>query len=360
MKGQEDVANVLRDAFAKDPKIRADRITITMLEDTIALAGEVQSLAEKDEATFLARQIAPQFEIDNGLTVAGNRLPTDAELSRKAEELLRQEGLPDSLGVRVQRGEATLVGSAESLAVRDRAARVVGQVPGIRAVHVENVTPFRQEVVESIGPERSTVHGKVQTVGSGTPIVVDRDVADLVSAIEQKLATELQPPRADEIRVTAKNGVVRLTGFVKTAQERVRAEILARSVPGVTEVLNVLVSQDGSAGCDEALGAEVRRRLAEVPHLSPATIKVFVVGDTAYLQGEVDIPEQAMEAKRVVARVPGIAHVDNTQLRTTEKHPRSGHGPGRSVAETRGQLVSERADWDPSRPEETWVRKPKD
>lgn len=354
MKGQEDVANVLREAFAKDPKIRAERITITMLgPDTVAFAGEVQTLAEKDEVTFLARQIAPQFEIDNSLTVAGNRLPKDSELQRQAEERLRKEGIPDSLGVQVVHGEATLVGAAPSLTVRDHAARLVAQVAGIRGVNVAGVTPFRQDIVETIGPEQSSVGGAVRTVGTGTPIVADRPESDLVNDIEVKLATELQPPRADEIRVAARSGVVRLTGFVKGAEERARAELLARSVPGVTEVVNALVSQDGSAGCNEALATEIRMGFTRHAHLSPVNLKVFVVGDTAYLQGDVDFPEQAMEAKQVALGVPGIAHVDDTQLKSSAKHPRPGLGAGRSVAETRSELVSEGRDWDPNRPEST-------
>ncbi len=350
MKGQEDIANTLREALAKDPKIKAERISITMLGDTIALAGEVSTLAEKDEATFLARQIAPQLDIDNSLTVAGNRLHTDQELTQQAEALLRREGLPDSLGVVIQRGEATLKGSAASLELRDRAARLVAQVPGVRAVHVENVTPHRREVVETIGPERGTVHGQVQGVGTGLPIEVDRATSDIVNAVERKLGEVLR--RADEIRTTVQGGVVRLTGFVKSAEERAQAEILARAVPGVTDVLNLLVSQDGSAGCNEALATEIRRRLTTVEHLSPANIKVFVVDDYAYLQGDVDFPEQAMAAKKVAQSVPGIAHVDAERLRITDAHPRPSHGAGRSVAETRSHLVSEQADWDPNNPEE--------
>lgn len=336
MKGQEDVANVLREAFAKDPKIKAERISITMLApDTIALSGEVSTLAEKEEASFLARQIAPQFDIDNSLTVAGNRLPTDAELQARAEAALRQEGIPVSLGVRVTRGAATLVGDVASLDLRDRARRLVAQVPGIREVHVEGVTPHRQQIVETFGP--------------GENLVVDRSASDLVSEIEEKLGAELR--RADEIRVVAKGGVVTLTGFVKGAAERVQAEILARSVAGVTEVRNLVVSQDGSAGCNEALAAEIRRALGGVTHLSPANIKVFVVEDYAYLQGDVDYPEQAMEAKRLAQGVPGIAHVDAAYLRVTDAHPRPGNAPGRSVAEARSRLVSEGADWDPGAPE---------
>lgn len=354
MKGQEDVANALREALAKDPKIKAERITITMLgPDSLALSGEVQSLAEKEEASFLARQIAPQFDIDNSLTVAGNRLPTDAELTRQAEEALRQKGLPASLGVVVRHGKATLKGAAESLEWSDLARRIVGQVPGIREVHDEGVTPSRQQIVEEIGPPRSTVHGRMVATGSGEPIQADLDRTDLINRIEDKLANEMEPPRADEIRVTAQGGIVRLTGFVKSAEERARAEILTRSVAGVTDVLNVLVSQDGSAGCNEALATEIRAVLGRTPHLSPVTIKVFVLADTAYLQGEVDFPEQAMEAKKLVGRVRGIAHVDASQLVVTEKHPRPGNLPGRSVDQERSELVSEGRDWDPNRPEQS-------
>ncbi|MNT52522.1 Osmotically-inducible protein Y precursor [compost metagenome] len=161
----------------------------------------------------------------------------------------------------------------------------------------------------------------------------------------------MDPARADEIRVTFDQGIVRLTGFVKTAAERAQAERTARSVAGVRGVRNLLVSLDGSAGCDEALASEIRLGLApRRDHASPVDIKVFVVEDTAYLQGVVDFPEQIAMAVAIAKRTPGIAHVHHA-LQVSERHFRSGAGPGHAAQDARRQLVEQGLDWDPNRPE---------
>lgn len=354
MKGQEDVANTMREAFAKDPKIRADRIRILMLApDTVALTGEVQTLAEKDEAGFLARQIAPQYVVDNALTVAGNRLPSDAELTACAQSELAQEGFPSSVGVVVRGGVAILRGTALSLERVRHASLVVARVPGIREVVTDHLPVARDQVVETIGPERGARRGDVVQRGPGAEITADIDGADIVNRIEQKLGSRMQPPRSDEIRVSlVGRGSVRLTGFVKSAEERARAELLARSVSGVTHVRNLLVSQDGSAGCNEAVAALIRHALApRRDHASPADIKVFVLEDTVYLQGDVDFPEQAMEAEAIARRTPGIQHV-HSELRVTERHPRPGIGEGHAVEAANRLLKAQGLDGEPT-PDET-------
>lgn len=359
MRGKEDVANALREAFAKDPLIKAERIRITMLApDALALQGEVSTLAEKDEAGFIARQIAPQCEIDNALTVSVNRPMDDATLARKAEEALVAANLPRTVGVQVQGGLATLRGSVESKELVRKARLAVAHVPGIKDVREEQLSIASRQVFEAIGPER-TGRSDLAAPGAGLELVGDLASPDVVNRIEELLANRLDPARADEIRVTFDAGIVRLTGFVKTAEELAQAEKFARSVPGVRGVRNLLVSLDGSSGCDEALAAEIRQGLApklrqgfgpKRDHASPVDIKAYVVGDTAYLQGVVDFPEQITQAVAIAKRTAGIAHVHHS-LQVSERHFRSGAGPGHAATDARKQLADQGLDWDPNRPE---------
>lgn len=359
MRGKEDVANALREAFAKDPLIKAERIRITMLApDALALQGEVSTLAEKDEAGFIARQIAPQCEIDNALTVSVNRPLDDATLTRKAEEALVAANLPRTVGVQVLGGLATLKGSVESRELVRKARLAVAHVAGIKDVREEQVGIAGQQVFEALGGAR-TGRADLSAPGEEPGLVGALASADVLNRIRELIATGMAPARAAEIRMTFDNGIVRLTGFVKTAQELALAEKLARSVPGVRGVRNLLVSMDGSSGCDEALAAEIRRELAPKlkegfgarhGHASPVDIKAFVVGDTAYLQGAVDVPEQIAQAVAIAKRTPGISHV-HSELQVSERHFRSGAGPGHAATDARKKLAEEGLDWDPNRPE---------
>lgn len=313
MRGQEDVVNALREAFARDPIISAERVRISLLgPDSLVLQGEVQTLEAKEEASALAQQIAPTCVIDNALTVAGNRLQSDAALQRQASQALVEVGMPSTLGVEVRGGIAYLLGHAETIDERRLASQAVSRVPGIRAVRAEHLL---------IAP-RAAAQDEVVNL---------QDERWLVNQIEEKLGAELRPARADEIAVSVEKGVVMLRGFVKTARERTKAEALARMVPGVKHLRNMLLAQDGSYGYNEALEAAIRHAFGRSgAHVSPVDVKIFVCEDTAYLFGQVDRPEQVQKAIDIVRSRAEIRHVFSS-LTVTERHPPSAKGPGRAV-----------------------------
>ncbi|MNX62464.1 Osmotically-inducible protein Y precursor [compost metagenome] len=274
----------------------------------------------------------------------------DATLARRAEEALVAANLPRTVGVQVQGGLAMLRGSVESKDLVRKARLAVGHVPGIKDVREEHLSVASQQAFETLGAART---GRSGLVAPGEDLSLSDAIPapDVVNRIEDLLANGMDPARADEIRVTIDQGIVRLTGFVKTAEERAQAEKNARSVAGVRGVRNLLVSLDGSSGCDEALASEIRLGLApRRDHASPVDIKVFVVEDTAYLQGVVDFPEQIAMAIAIAKRVSGIAHVHHA-LQVSERHFRSGAGPGHAAQDARRQLIEQGLDWDPNRPE---------
>jgi osmotically-inducible protein OsmY len=69
---------------------------------------------------------------------------------------------------------------------------------------------------------------------------------DLDGGIEKRFKTlvDSTPDLKDrDVNVRVENGVVTLSGSTRTAAERASAESLARSVPGVTEVVNAITVQ---------------------------------------------------------------------------------------------------------------------
>ncbi len=320
----DDLRQALLDAYARDPKVGSPSITVTFLEDAVALTGEVSSLRAKEEVESLTRQIVPGLAIDNSLVITNNRPDDDQGLTTCAEKALFDAGL--DLGVRVREGVAYLQGSVESLDKRNRAQRIVSGIPGIRAVHAEEAVIMGQQQI-GVEPEYRQ-EGKFKIPPEAPQVVVGRDDITITNEIEELLANAMPTPRADEIHTWTHNGTVTLDGWVKTAEEAAQARILAQRVPGVKSVQNRLVAIDGSTGGDDALNQEVRRAFgAKGDEVSPVDVLSVVVKEVAYLWGQVDTPEQRLKAGQLAQAVPGITRVvNNVQVVTRRSRP--GSGPG--------------------------------
>lgn len=323
MARMNDLRQALLDAFARDPRIGSPNISVTFLEDTVALTGEVSSLRAKEKAEHLTRQIVPGLGVDNSLVITGNRLDDDQTLGEKAQQALFEAGF--DLGVRVLNGLASLQGQVESLAKRDEAHRIVARIPGLREVRDDEAVVMDQEAIE-IFPEKQQV-GKLELPVEGTQLIVDRDDATITNEVEEALATEMSTPRADEIHVQVQNGVVTLDGWVKTVEEAAQARLLAQRVSGVKSVRNRVITLDGATGGDEALNQEIRRAFgAKGDPISPVDIQSAVVKQVAYLWGEVDTPEQRIGAERLAQAIPGITKVIN-HVQVVTRRSRPARGP---------------------------------
>ena len=77
-------------------------------------------------------------------------------------------------------------------------------------------------------------------LGCRTNVTPEAQVVDLrISAnVKTKLASEMGLSTVPNIEVNATNGVVTLSGMVNSADQKTRAEAIAKSVPNVTRVVN--------------------------------------------------------------------------------------------------------------------------
>jgi len=135
----------------------------------------------------------------------------DDELSEAVYRALRHEFPPLReltlpLTVEARDGEVTLKGWVRTSSMKDAAAVLAAQVPGVKAVHNE--------------------------------LVADDELERAVSQ-----ALEREPSLKDDfpgIRVDALAGAVTLWGTVSSAEDREKAEAITRRVPGVRQVFNQL------------------------------------------------------------------------------------------------------------------------
>jgi osmotically-inducible protein OsmY len=125
--------------------------------------------------------------------------------------------------------------------------------------------------------------------------------------------------KAAEIGVTAKDGVVNLTGTVDSYAKKLEAEEAAKSVAGVTAVVEKIQVRFGSTASkdDNDIATEVVNSLKgnlEVPH---EKIKVKVEDGQVTLEGEAKWNYQREAAGKAAAGLEGVRGVINKMsLRT--------------------------------------------
>jgi osmotically-inducible protein OsmY len=146
------------------------------------------------------------------------------------------------------------------------------------------------------------------------------------SEIKRDVEAELQSdPTVDatDIAVAVKNGVVTLSGFVRSYSEKLEAEAAAKRVAGVVGLANDL---------DVRLSAADQRADPEIARDAVAAIKAYlpfswqqirVVVDKGWvtLEGHVKWNYQREDAERVVRRVKGVRGVINTIQLEPEVEP---------------------------------------
>jgi osmotically-inducible protein OsmY len=136
------------------------------------------------------------------------------------------------------------------------------------------------------------------------------------SEIERDVREELQwNPDLDstDIAVTAKNGVVTLTGFVRSYTEKYEAEAATKRVAGVVGLANDLEVRMPSV--DERPDPDIARdAVAAIKSQLPISwenVKVIVKGGWVTLEGEVEWQYQRQSAESAVRRIKGVKGVSN-------------------------------------------------
>src|ERR1700682_6481931 len=137
------------------------------------------------------------------------------------------------------------------------------------------------------------------------------------SDIKRDVEAELQSdPSIDatDIAVAVKNGVVTLSGFVRSYAEKLEAEAAAKriaSVVGLANDLEVRVPAADQRPDPEIARDAVTALKSQLP-FSWHQIKVIVDKRWVTLEGQVAWDYQRQEAERAVRRVKGVQGVINT------------------------------------------------
>jgi len=140
-----------------------------------------------------------------------------------------------------------------------------------------------------------------------------RSDSDIKRDVEDELRWD---PDIDvtDVAVNVHNGVVTLTGFVRSYMQKLNAEVDAKRVAGVIGVANDIEVRLPSI--DERPDPEIARDAitqikSELPY-SWEKIRVIVKSGWLTLEGEVEWHYQRSRAEQAVRRVRGVKGVSNT------------------------------------------------
>ena len=219
------------------------------------------------------------------LAAAGSP-PGDSDIRRSVRRYITTETsiAPENLEIHVKDGIVVLSGTVSNLLQQDQAGRIAESVRGVRSV-VDNTRV--QPVVRDDG-------------------AIARDV--------RAALPRLSSDRKAEINVDVSGGVVTLEG---TADSWVLSRLAVRramSVRGVTKIVNRIDVSPGLHRSDEAIDADIERRLFADLHVDASNVEVAVRNGRVTLSGTVTT---AAEKRRAAenAWIAGVVSVDDRQLR---------------------------------------------
>lgn len=208
---------------------------------------------------------------------------TDDDLVRMVTNAIAWSGNVhySEIGVEADAGVVRLYGLVENPSEKDAAYDV--------AVHVPDVTQVVNDIKVNIPDALSDV--------------------DIAERVCDELARDARVD-ANFIEVSAEKGVVTLSGEVVIEAEKLAALSTAKSVYGVTDVVDkiaVLPTTD----TDHALAGLVAATLGRTSNLDEKGIAVFVKNGVVRLAGSVGSDFERDTAASVVESLPGVQSVEN-------------------------------------------------
>jgi hyperosmotically inducible periplasmic protein len=140
---------------------------------------------------------------------------TDEEITAEVKRVLTtdNETKGNRIEVQTRDGVVQLSGFIESGRVKAAAASAARSVSGVRQVRDDLIVREGDRTLEQGGQ-------------------------DSIIAAKVKSSLDERSHESDQVNVNVRGGIVQLTGFVATQDRKVRAERMARSIEGVTDVRN--------------------------------------------------------------------------------------------------------------------------
>jgi osmotically-inducible protein OsmY len=213
---ERTLLNDVIDELSSDPSVDLHTIALAADSDIVALTGTALSYSAKLAAERAALRVRGVRGVVNDIVVTPkNAPPSDVQIAHAAETVLDwNPRIPkDAVRVIVRDGHVTLEGEVEWNYQRQSAIRGVGHLNGVRGV-VNNVK------VRSLTEQK----------------VVKKKITE---ALHRNASLD-----ASHVEVKCNDGIITLTGHVRSWTQREEVERAAWSSPGVQEVNTDIVIRD--------------------------------------------------------------------------------------------------------------------
>jgi osmotically-inducible protein OsmY len=213
----KDVRAAVEAELKFDPLVDYADIKVMNIGGQVNLTGTVPSYPQYVEAAAAARRIAGVSTVDNNLMVV---LPEsdyrdDVKLATAANNALAQNvTVPDSVEATADNGNITLTGTVSYLTERAAAEAAVAGLSGVR------------------------------NVSNDIDISYDADPIDVDLHVQQALDRSALVPDGSDVKADTKDGIITLTGHVRTWAEHDAVLVAATMARGAIDVRDDLQVTD--------------------------------------------------------------------------------------------------------------------
>lgn len=223
--------------YALNPHLQANDIKVSVDDGVATLTGKVEEDISKELAEQLALNVKGIKKVENKIEVDANYKPekstgersygevvSDASITATVKSKLlwskHAQGL--SANVETKSGKVTLNGTADSDAAKEMAGLLASNTQGVSSVNNELKVEKKSGKQDKEGNEKSDMGQSISDTWITTKVKSTLIYSSNVSS--------------SDISVNTKDGVVTLSGNVKSSAERATAVELAKNVKGVKSV----------------------------------------------------------------------------------------------------------------------------
>jgi hyperosmotically inducible periplasmic protein len=240
-----------------NPEVKAREIDVTTHDGVVTLTGIVDSQLARDRAVTIARETDGVTRVDDRMAV---KLPgqvattgtssdgPDATAAAPAEETPGEVVESAWTTTKIQAAyfaDPDIKGRNIDVTTRDRVVTLAGEVDNDaqrrRAVEIARTTAGVTDVQDRLRVAGAAAPAAAATPATAAPSTTDESATDagIVARVQSKFYQHdnLRPSRID---VSAKDGVVTLSGSVASESRKRDAVAVARNTDGVTEVRDEL------------------------------------------------------------------------------------------------------------------------